>query len=225
MATKIENLIKPNLRNAYMHMFLILQTGKAKYTNRAADECFIAPSSIEELASKFSPYVPTTPIEYEYVTYGVDIDKWPGYPEVGAAKAKRLTNHINQFITWRTCAREVSKMEVAEGRRFHAILRLRDNALVLRPFNIMDRLMKLNDQIGRPPLRRIGLRRTELVTLPVVTKNCSSWNGVNDKVPPRSLASPLRVSFPVPNAVRFQAPTTSLFPSPPPGPHDRFYCL
>lgn len=202
VTSKIENLIKANARNSYVHMFLILQAGEARFTNKASSNCQIAPSTIEQVHGMFSRYAPTTSTVFEYINYGVDWKKWPGYPEERQKKTKRLTNHINQFLSWRTCAREVAKEEVKSGEFFTAVLRVRDNALVLEPFNVMERLVYLQAQTrqagaqpfqppGNPREQRLPVsgQRTrrirygdDIVNLPVLTKKCCSWRGVNDKV-------------------------------------------
>ena len=88
--SKIDNLIMANKRNADLRMFLVLSTGKARFVNKATSDCDIAPASLEDAAMGFSEYVPTSVKEYKYKPYHVDVDKWPGYPEIGEVKKKVL---------------------------------------------------------------------------------------------------------------------------------------
>ena len=188
MDSKIENLIKVNMLQSYVHVFNILQVGEARFTNAALQtDCTAAPLTLDEVHGNMSQYVKTSSMVYSYWPYNVDWQKWPGYPDAPEAKVNRLTNHINQFLSWRTCAKEVGKEELRTGLLFHAVLRIRDNAIVLEPFNILERLVRLRQQMqdkygleAYPP-RPDGVNRGDLVVLPVLTKACCSWRGVNDK--------------------------------------------
>ena len=186
--SKIENLVMPNTYLSSMHMFLVLQTGQARFTNKASEaQCMAAPGSLEEATASFNSYVPTTASEYEFTQYDVNEWQFPGYPDSAAAKKTRLTNHINQWITWRKCSKMVEQHELETGQTFHAVLRIRDNAIVLEPFDVLERLLQLQDELHRQypkTYRRASLQAGpgDIRNLPVVTKACSSWRGVADKV-------------------------------------------
>ena len=195
--SKIQNLVKPNIANSTAHMFLILQQGEARFTNKhGGEECVAAPESLEDAKKEFEQHVPTTAMEYVYKMYDLDQKKWPGYPDTQAAKKARLTNHINQWNSWRKCVKLVEADEVRTGKFYNAVLRIRDNAIVLEPFNVLERLKILAQQVSRKEempkdsyktYRNYLSHQTDLnylEQLPVLTKACSAWKGVNDKVPP-----------------------------------------
>ena len=190
--SKIDNLILANKRNADLHMFLVLSAGKTRFVNKATGDCEIAPASLEDAVMRFSEHIPTSVKEYKYKPYQVDIDKWPGYPEIGKVKEKRLQNHINQYRKFQICAKMISKQELKTRMKYHAVLRIRDNALVLQPFNILDRLLLLSHQVRNSTIPSVhGRGHPDLMDLPVITKECCSWSGVNDKVITTSAAPPL----------------------------------
>ena len=189
--SKIENLIEANMANADMHVFLVLQEGEGRFTNdKGAKTCEIAPTSLYDAVSRFAPYVKTTGIAHNFQPYDVHADAWPGFPLSGTEKASRLQNYINQFLTWRTCAEEVARHELENNMQFHVVLRLRDNSMVVRPFNLLDRLVTMEQRLFRQrqnsspgiSYRSVPvLKDSMLMNLPVVSKQCASWNGVNDK--------------------------------------------
>ena len=175
--SKIDNLILPNKRNADMHMFLVLQTRESNA------RCKVVPASLKDAVAKFSKHVPTTVTEYKYEPYYVDIDKWPGFPEIRDEKKRILQNHMNQYRSWQICAKMIAKQELKTRMKYHAVLRIQDNALVLQPLNILDRLQLLSQQVRSPTAPSMyGHGRLGLMDLPVITKACSSWSGVNDEV-------------------------------------------
>jgi len=165
-----------------MDMYLILQPG-ARFTNNATPACKIAPPSIDAAVEQLAGLVPTYAVANPFLNLEVDADKWVHYPEKGHHRVTRLTNHINQYNTWRRCAKEVEKQELASGEVYDAVLRIRDNALVLKPFMMRASLFKH----ARDWYNTSGEQRPHPITnehirrLPVIVKKCCSWGGYHDK--------------------------------------------
>lgn len=187
ITSKLENLVKPNLaEGTRLDMFLLLQPGEARYTNKALPECTIAPPSLEAAAAPFANLTHTVTVTQEYMHYALQPGKWPDYAEVGLRRERRLTNHINQYLSWKRCARLAAKAELETGDRYDAVLRLRDNALVLRPFSLraaLTRWVRAHAHSERRPLPDV-ITREQVRQLPVFVKACSDWGGYNDKVTP-----------------------------------------
>mmetsp|Transcript_1997 Transcript_1997/g.3483 ORF Transcript_1997/g.3483 Transcript_1997/m.3483 type:complete len:388 (-) Transcript_1997:190-1353(-) len=186
LKSKVDNLIVPNLGTVDIDVFLILQPGKARFTNLAHPECNVAPTSLHEAETLFSEHARTFVFENAFVDLDVPAAKWLHFPERRERRVRRLTNHINQYLSWKRCANMVSKQELADGgnkARYDAVLRLRDNALVLSPFPLRDRLTALvHDsyrKLGKEPPNPITNQHVR--GLPVIVKACSSWGGYSDK--------------------------------------------
>jgi len=183
--SKIENLIKPNLGNVHIDVFLILQPGKARFTNQPHPDCKVAPASLEEAHAAFSEHTRTFLFENHFVDWDVPDVKFNNYPERGQRRKNRLTNHLNQYLSWKRCAKVVAKQEIEDGDevRYDAVMRVRDNALVLRPFAFRERL----NALVRNRYRKMGVEPPSTITnqhirdMPVVLKRCSSWGGLADK--------------------------------------------
>lgn len=89
--------------------------------------------------------------------------------EYRTLRAVRL--HVNQYQLWRACALDIQQHEVAIGRHYEYVLRLRDNALVASPDRVAD------------------VFRADACT----TKPCFAWRGVHDK----TMACPRRFLQPM----------------------------
>jgi hypothetical protein len=75
----------------------------------------------------------------------------------------RIEGHLRQFSHDAQCYEKLRNYELSRNITFDVVLRLRDNALVARPFDPID-LMK-------------SARNSK-----TLLRNCSNWGGVNDKV-------------------------------------------
>lgn len=197
-ATKLENLVRANQANGVaVEVYMVLQPGAVRFTNRAADaECTAAPASLSAAELVFNGTTPTYVSPYRFVQYGINSDAW-GYPGSRRDRTDRLTNQINQLLGWAQCAKAVAKQELKEGRQYDAVLRMRDNSLVLKPFDLRTQLARTAEAASKesggekPRL----LTRQELWQLPVVVKRCAGWGGYNDKtmlVPRAHLNSAMR---------------------------------
>eukprot|EP00191_Tetraselmis_sp_GSL018_P015961 CAMPEP_0177595766 /NCGR_PEP_ID=MMETSP0419_2-20121207/10570_1 /TAXON_ID=582737 /ORGANISM="Tetraselmis sp., Strain GSL018" /LENGTH=259 /DNA_ID=CAMNT_0019087325 /DNA_START=215 /DNA_END=994 /DNA_ORIENTATION=- len=160
----------------HIHVFLILQPGDAEFVNLATSECLVAPKSIEDAGKQFSEYVNTTVVHFPRKYYDVNAVVW-NYPDRGPKKKFRLQRHLNQYLSFRACAREVAKQELKQNRFFDAILRIRDNSLVLRPFLVRGYASRLYRSLSESERSDVNWRE-----MPVVVKRCASWAGYNDKV-------------------------------------------
>ena len=69
--------------------------------------------------------------------------------------------NVYQFLNWRACAQAVAADELASGRLFDLVLRLRDQTVVTAPF-----------VLGAAHARRKAC----------LVKRCAAWGGYNDKV-------------------------------------------
>ena len=183
--SKLRNLVVANLGKVEMHVFLLLQTGEPRFTNRPHPACHSAPATLQAAAEAFAAHVNVTAVVQDTEEYEVMASKWP-YPERGLKRVRRLQNHILQYISLRSCARQVSKREVEIGKHFDAVLRLRDNSLLLLPFSIHDSLQRLRERVsgdsGTRAVNEGGAMPAGMKDLPVLVKACASWGGYNDKV-------------------------------------------
>eukprot|EP00873_Tetraselmis_striata_P037724 jgi/Tetstr1/457988/TSEL_044499.t1 len=187
-ASKVANLVRPNLAEGTMlDVFLVLQQGAARFTNHNSKSrtCNAAPKSLAAAAAAFEADARTFKSSYHYINYTVP-DRGFDYPNSGNRKGTlipRLTNHINQFRSWAQCGQVVEAQELADGKRYDAVLRLRDNALVLEPFSMRSALARLATEValreGKAPPG--VLDRAALWALPTVVKECSGWGGYSDK--------------------------------------------
>eukprot|EP01035_Chromulina_nebulosa_P025569 gene25569-33383_t len=75
----------------------------------------------------------------------------------------RIGNHLRQFDHDATCYDRVRALEAEYDMEFDVLMRIRDNAIVTRPIDIL-KTMRLGDYNN------------------VMTKRCSSWGGYSDKV-------------------------------------------
>eukprot|EP00193_Tetraselmis_chui_P013302 CAMPEP_0177784874 /NCGR_PEP_ID=MMETSP0491_2-20121128/19967_1 /TAXON_ID=63592 /ORGANISM="Tetraselmis chuii, Strain PLY429" /LENGTH=291 /DNA_ID=CAMNT_0019305737 /DNA_START=224 /DNA_END=1096 /DNA_ORIENTATION=+ len=191
LQSKIDNLIKVNLGSVEIDVFLILQPGKARFTIRGHKACQVAPASLEEAQATLSAHTRTFAFENKFVNWSVHEEKWVHFPERGESRKIRIVNNLSQYLSWQRCAKLIAQQEVTDGvggsdnvrRGYDVVLRLRDNALVLRPFHLGERLTALvrdsYKKVGKEPPTTLSIQ--DVRELPVVVKACSSWEGFPDK--------------------------------------------
>lgn len=183
--TKVDNLIKANSGSIHIDAFLVLQLGKPRSVNfPPAPECSIAPTSLEAAEAAFSQHARTIAFENAFLDVALQEHQWAEYPEHGQRRVDRLTSHFNQYLGLKRCAQLVAAQELADGDlRYDAVIRVRDNSLVLRPFPLRDMLLSLL----RTTYEKVGTEVPSPITnkhiraLPVVVKGCASWGGYSDK--------------------------------------------
>lgn len=184
MESKVNNLVRPNLAdNVTLDLYLVLQPG-ARFSNNPSPDCKIAPKSVQAVVDRFAKLLPTFAIDNPRLDLEVNADTWVDYHEKGSDLEKRLSNHVNQYHAWHRCARAIENHEIAAGVTYDAVLRLRDNALVLKPFLLRACLREharnwYNTRQEEPPH---PITNAHLRGLPVIVKKCCSWGGYHDKV-------------------------------------------
>lgn len=136
------------------------------------------------LTSTSTQVTHTNIVPHEFGDYALPAEKWAHYPEKGQQRVQRLTNHLNQYLSWKRCARAVADAELGNGGPYDAVLRMRDNGLVLRPFHLRRMLamqvFESATRFGRPKPQAVTHEHVRV--LPVLVKMCSGWGGLNDKV-------------------------------------------
>mmetsp|Transcript_38686 Transcript_38686/g.98931 ORF Transcript_38686/g.98931 Transcript_38686/m.98931 type:complete len:333 (-) Transcript_38686:12-1010(-) len=183
MESKVNNLVRPNLAdNVTLDLYLVLQPG-ARFSNNPSPDCKIAPKSVQAVVDRFAKLLPTFAIDNPRLDLEVNADTWVDYHEKGSDLEKRLSNHVNQYHAWHRCARAIENHEIAAGVTYDAVLRLRDNALVLKPFLLRACLREharnwYNTRQEEPPH---PITNAHLRGLPVIVKKCCSWGGYHDK--------------------------------------------
>jgi hypothetical protein len=202
LQSKIDNLIKVNLGSVDIDVFLILQPGEARFTFRGHKACQVAPASLEKAQAAFLEHTRTFAFENKFVNWSVHAEKWVHFPQRGESRKIRIVNNLSQYLSWQRCAKLVAQQELIDGvdesgnarRGYDVVLRLRDNALVLRPFHLGERLTALvrdsYKKVGKEPPTTLSIQ--DVRQLPVVVKACSRWRGFPDKV--RYLRRPFYVN-------------------------------
>ena len=161
-----------------MHLFLALESGAPVFVNKdsnaASDEgCSREPSEKEVLYGPLRKYLKGTRVE-AHEEFPMDISRWPTYNLVGknganqtaAQRATRLSHHRSQHLRSKQCVDMiVAAEELVGGARYDAVLKLRDNTLVLQP------------------VAEVPRRTADGGKAAVVCKRCRGWmGGVSDKV-------------------------------------------
>ena len=185
--SKIRNLIEPNFETVDMHFFLILQPGDPAYSNEAPQTCKAAPGTLEEAKRRLEPLVRTTATESQRRPLTIYREQW-GYNGRGAGDRglRRMQNNLLQLLSWRDCARHVSRQEILDGgRMFDFVLRMRDNSLAVKPFLVLEQMRRVyraqpSEILNYADLDEGSLDPTDRI--PVMVKKCASWGGLNDKV-------------------------------------------
>mmetsp|Transcript_4968 Transcript_4968/g.7588 ORF Transcript_4968/g.7588 Transcript_4968/m.7588 type:complete len:339 (+) Transcript_4968:126-1142(+) len=80
-----------------------------------------------------------------------------------SARITRIQGHLRQFSHDAICYKRLHELEEKNDMRFDMVVRLRDNGMVLRPFDLVE------------IMESVQYRRT-------ITKDCFAWGGYADKV-------------------------------------------
>jgi len=197
--SKMANLLQPNRHIAAMDFFLVLRPGIPRYTNLAPPTpCTVAPHSIEEAARQMSAHGAAV---HTVARLGdqfpqVDPSIWPGYQASKTLSTEqRMGNHLDQMRNWRECADAIERAEQEQGARYHVVLRLRDNALVLHPFDLERLLRNITGAGDEDGQQRSAWSPEKASSSPVIVKSCSAWSGYPDKamvIPRKYMHSALR---------------------------------
>lgn len=197
--SKMANLLQPNRHIAAMDFFLVLRPGIPRYTNLAPPTpCTVAPHSMEEAARQMSAHGAAV---HTVARLGdqfpqVDPSIWPGYQASKTLSTEqRMGNHLDQMRNWRECADAIERAEQEQGARYHVVLRLRDNALVLHPFDLERLLRNITGAGDEDGQQRSAWSPEKASSSPVIVKSCSAWSGYPDKamvIPRKYMHSALR---------------------------------
>mmetsp|Transcript_38906 Transcript_38906/g.97734 ORF Transcript_38906/g.97734 Transcript_38906/m.97734 type:complete len:502 (-) Transcript_38906:214-1719(-) len=186
LKSKMANLLQPNRHIAAVDFFLVLQAGKPRYVNLApSNECTVAPDSLEDAARQMSAHgaIVHTVERTAGPVPQVNTSIWPGYQVSKTIPTEqRMRNHLDQMRSWSDCANAIERAERENGAQYHVVMRLRDNALILRPFDL-ERLLRSTPATGSKGGQQLApWSPTMASSSPVVVKACSAWNGYPDKV-------------------------------------------
>eukprot|EP00421_Protoceratium_reticulatum_P031124 CAMPEP_0168472680 /NCGR_PEP_ID=MMETSP0228-20121227/59925_1 /TAXON_ID=133427 /ORGANISM="Protoceratium reticulatum, Strain CCCM 535 (=CCMP 1889)" /LENGTH=354 /DNA_ID=CAMNT_0008488633 /DNA_START=1 /DNA_END=1065 /DNA_ORIENTATION=- len=91
--------------------------------------------------------------------YAPNLKMWPMYgKEKHNNRTRRLSGHLSQWTHLHSCAELIQEAEAKHGCPYNHVLKLRDNTIATKPLHIPRELNA------------------------ILFKNCSSWDGFNDKV-------------------------------------------
>ena len=177
--TKIKNLISINAARPDVNLFVIgvldegaLYSDKQKHSQVATSplcyengtdmaglfhDRFSLPNVTVEL--HMSSAINTFPLSKHSRTA---LDKYRRKEKTNDARLDRIQNHLRQFSHDAMCYQQIIQLEETHAMKMDITIRLRDNAMVLKPFDIIDIMEKHY------------YRKT-------LTKNCFAWGGVADK--------------------------------------------
>ena len=172
LRSKIQNLLAVHGPER-VGLFLVLEKGDPVYVNAKTHEieggCDVEPPP-DEVQEAVQPYLRGA-LFPEHKTYPVNMSEWPHYRSDLNGHGSRseheklfhLQSHHAQFEHGQECARLMLEEEARTGKRYEAMVRVRDNGVVSARFS---------------PLAitaNAGSRE-------VFAKDCNGWGGVSDKV-------------------------------------------
>ena len=151
-------------------LFVVLEKGDPVYVNAKTHQtrggCDVEATTQEVVDNEaLQPYLRGARFP-EHKIYPVNMSEWPHYrPDLRAEREKlfHLQSHHAQFEHGQECARMMLEEEERTGKRFEAMVRVRDNGVISAHFSPLD------------VVANAGSRE-------VFAKNCNGWGGVNDKV-------------------------------------------
>lgn len=161
--SKIEMILQPLSKDADVDVFAVLEKNASSYVNkdtRPTDPNCNAEPTQEDLEQQLSPFWKKGIfVEHQHL---INLDRavWPVYGDEKKSgdPSIRFDSHVSQWRYMRACAELVEERENEIGRRYAAIIKLRD------------------DSIGVQPLELAPVMKA------VQVKNCCKWQGYNDKV-------------------------------------------
>ena len=169
LRSKVQNLLAVHGPER-VGLFVVLEKGDPVYVNAKTHQtrggCDVEANSQEVVENEaLQPYLRGARFP-EHKIYPVNMSEWPHYrPDLRAEREKlfHLQSHHAQFEHGQECARMMLEEEERTGKRFEAMVRVRDNGVVSAHFSPLD------------IVANAGSRE-------VFAKNCNGWGGVNDKV-------------------------------------------
>ena len=169
LRSKVQNLLAVHGPER-VGLFVVLEKGDPVYVNAKTHQtrggCDVEATTQEVVENEaLQPYLRGARFP-EHKIYPVNMSEWPHYrPDLRAEREKlfHLQSHHAQFEHGQECARMMLEEEERTGKRFEAMVRVRDNGVVSAHFSPLD------------IVANAGSRE-------VFAKNCNGWGGVNDKV-------------------------------------------
>lgn len=169
--SKMRNLFAQN-DDLELHAFLVLDPSEVAYSTTTYKHDLVSNRQVDvksvllEAEKAMQPHLKRIFLLNDFSSLGYlkTHDERRTYLE-GMPKRDRfimLQKHVKQFLGHCECARVIAEEEVRNNIRYEAALRIRDNTVVVQPFKIP------LDMIRQSPGAYV--------------KNCSDWDGVNDKV-------------------------------------------
>jgi hypothetical protein len=173
-SSKILNFISPNnFENRRLHVVGLLDEGQAYYSNgphHRDEECYDNTTDMKAFFDhSFSAINVSSQLRLsqprDFPLSQRTMKALRNYRRklYGKDRLTRIQGHLRQFAHDARCYESLRKHEVANNLTFDAVLRIRDNGLVIRPFD----LIKLMESVQYSQ---------------TITRDCMEWGGVNDKV-------------------------------------------
>lgn len=165
-ASKIRNVLQVAAKTRSVDVFVVLETSSNHFVNpdtasSSSPVCrtdFLSPAGVRKA---FSPFY-RDGLYVKHESYRPNLRNWLMYGLDGKPldRATRLGSHIQQWTHTSACATLIEQHENATGVVYDAVVKLRDNTVAVKPFNVP----------ATPALTH------------VLAKECSSYGGVSDKV-------------------------------------------
>ena len=198
LASKVQNLLRP-LAERYgpIHSFLALEHGLAIFSDKSFGRKLARPlcgaqMNMAQIETELEGFFPNATIGIQkHTKFNPDILQWPEFRRRRfrgplQRRAENLEHAQAQHEHIARCAQMVVERETQLGGRYHTVVRIRDNTIVVKPFGVLPRLHE------------------SFPVEAVYVKGCAqtSWRGIHDKVAiiPRGLLYPATTA--VVNALR-----------------------
>ena len=184
LRSKVQNLLAVHGPER-VGLFVVLEKGDAVYVNANTHQveggCDFEPTP-DEVQKAVQPYLREA-LFPKHKIYPINMSEWPQYRRdlnghglrSEHEKLSHLQSHHAQFEHGQECARMMLAEEERTGKRYEAMVRVRDNGVIPAQFSPLD------------IVANAGVEDRE-----VFVKECMGWGGVNDKVliVPRDMVEP-----------------------------------
>lgn len=170
--SKLTNLIEYNSKKIDRKLFVIgIFDSGSSYSNKGATVCY---NSTYDMRHYFHKYfqipnvIATAQFSHpsDYLNLSIHTKEVLRYYRKefhGIEWYQRIENHLRQFEHDFKCYQQLKILETQYKIEFDTIIRLRDNAIVTKPIDIVDMMNSVKYQKA-------------------ITKRCKSWGGYSDKV-------------------------------------------
>eukprot|EP00951_Prasinocladus_malaysianus_P028785 scaffold263678_cov44-Prasinocladus_malaysianus.AAC.2 len=171
----------------------------------------MAYSHVQAAAASLGRYarVFTVSKSHELYNHTVQPSKWESYGGIPEERLQRVSNHVNQYASWKMCSQKIRAIEfilsrqtftlvfysymkrliaqASEHAKYNMILRIRDNSLIVQPFNLYEAFLHtvgINKHLKYDSkLKRMVKTAPECAfrSPTAITKACASYGGYSDK--------------------------------------------